>query len=252
MAFDLVTVSDRRHSALQKGFNLRWPLGNVQGQSSTKGANLIYLCRSPQDIMDAAAQALALPNGRITVRSGGHCYEGFVANKMPDSPNEVLSILDISALNRVVYDASGQIGSELSPTQPFRYRFRLEAGSQAWDSYSALYKQANKTLPGGSCYSVGLGGHICGGGYGLLSRKYGLVCDWLSGVDILVPDSQGKGLEPRHVSRDSTQQDELDLFAACCGAGVGNSALSPAITSKTCHRPPKKYCGWCWNGIGQY
>nr|WP_259284834.1 FAD-binding protein [Pseudomonas sp. 1079] len=219
MAFDLVTVSDRRHSTLQKGFNLRWPLGNVQGQSSPNGANLIYLCRSPQDIMDAAAQALALPNGRITVRSGGHCYEGFVANKMPDSPNEVLSILDISALNRVIYDANGQIGSELNPTQPFRYRFRLEAGGQNWDAYGALYKLANKTLPGGSCYSVGLGGHICGGGYGLLSRKYGLVCDWLSGVDILVPDSQGKGLEPRHVSRDSTQQDELDLFAACCGAG---------------------------------
>ena len=114
MAFDLITVSDRRHSSLQKGFNLRWPLGNLQGQSSPNGANLIYLCRSPQDIMDAAAQALALPNGRITVRSGGHCYEGFVANKMPDSPDEVLSILDISALSQVVYDASGQIGSALS------------------------------------------------------------------------------------------------------------------------------------------
>ena len=255
MAFDLVTVSDRRHSALQKGFNLRWPLGNVQGQSSNKGANLIYLCRSPQDIMDAAAQALALPNGRITVRSGGHCYEGFVANKMPDSPNEVLSILDISALNRVVYDASGQIGSELSPTQPFRYRFRLEAGSQVWDSYSALYKQANKTLPGGSCYSVGLGGHICGGGYGLLSRKYGLVCDWLSGVDILVPDSQGKELEPRHVSRDSTQQDELDLFAACCGAGGGQFGIITSYYFEDLPPAPKEVLWlvleWDWSVLTQ-
>jgi hypothetical protein len=37
MAFDLITASDRRHSTLQKGFNLRWPLGNVQGQSSPNG-----------------------------------------------------------------------------------------------------------------------------------------------------------------------------------------------------------------------
>lgn len=147
MAFDLVTVSDRRHSTLQKGFNLRWPLGNVQGQSSPNGANLIYLCRSPQDIMDAAAQALALPNGRITVRSGGHCYEGFVANKMPDSPNEVLSILDISALNRVIYDANGQIGSELNPTQPFRYRFRLEAGGQNWDTMALCTSWPTKPCP---------------------------------------------------------------------------------------------------------
>ena len=70
MAFDLITPSDHRHSTLQKGFNLRWPLGNVQGESSPNGANLIYLCHNPQDIIDAAAEALAVPNGRITVRAG--------------------------------------------------------------------------------------------------------------------------------------------------------------------------------------
>ncbi|MBJ2218026.1 BBE domain-containing protein [Pseudomonas sp. MF7453] len=251
MAFDLITSSDSRHSTLQKGFNLRWPLGNVQGQSSQNGANLIYLCRNPQDIIDAAAQALALANGRITVRSGGHCYEGFVANKMPDSPHEVLSILDISALNRVVYDANGQIGSELIPGATERYSFRLEAGGQNWDAYVALYKLANKTLPGGSCYSVGLGGHICGGGYGLLSRKYGLVCDWLSGVDILVPDSQGKGLVPRHVSRHSIDQDELDLFAACCGAGGGQFGIITSYYFKDLPPAPKEVLWlvleWDWS-----
>ena len=225
MTFDLVTASDRRHSTLQKGFNLRWPLGNVQGQSSPNGANLIYLCHSPQDIVAAAAQALAVPNGRITVRSGGHCYEGFVANKMPDNPSEVLSILDISQINQVQYDANGQIGSDLVPASPHRYSFRLEAGGQNWDAYVALYKLANKSLPGGSCYSVGLGGHICGGGYGLLSRKDGLVCDWLSGVDMLVPNAQGNGLLPVHVARNSTHQDERDLFAACCGAGGGQFGI---------------------------
>ena len=251
MAFDLVTPSDRRHSTLQKGFNLRWPLGNVQGQSSPNGANLIYLCHSPQDIIDAAAQALAQPNGRITVRSGGHCYEGFVANKMPGSPDEVLSILDISALNRVVYDAAGQIGSDLDPDATERYSFRLEAGAQNWDVYVALYKLANKTLPGGSCYSVGLGGHICGGGYGLLSRKYGLVCDWLSGVDILVPDIEGKALEKQHVSRNSASQDELDLFAACCGAGGGQFGIITSYYFKDLPAAPKEVLWlvleWDWS-----
>ncbi|WP_411381725.1 BBE domain-containing protein [Pseudomonas sp. MPB26] len=225
MAFDLVTASDPRHSTLQKGFNLRWPLGNVQGQSSPNGANLIYICHDTQGIIDAAAQALATPNGRITVRSGGHCYEGFVANKMPDTPNEVLSILDISPLNQVVYDVNGQLVSELIPTSAHRYRFGLGAGGQNWDAYVTLYKLANKSLPGGSCYSVGLGGHICGGGYGLLSRKDGLMCDWLSGVDMLVPNAQGNGLIPVHVARNSSDKDELDLFAACCGAGGGQFGI---------------------------
>src|SRR4051794_20895695 len=30
------------------------------------------------------------------------------------------------------------------------------------------------TIPGGSCYAVGAGGHVTGGGYGLLSRLHGL------------------------------------------------------------------------------
>ncbi|NCE84652.1 MULTISPECIES: BBE domain-containing protein [Pseudomonas] len=251
MAFDLITASDRRHSTLQKGFNLRWPLGNVQGQSSPNGADRIYICHSPQGIIDAAAQALAQPNGRITVRSGGHCYEGFVANKMPDSPDEMLSILDISPMNQVIYDANGQIGSALIPTQPERYSVRLDAGSQNWDVYVALYKLANKTLPGGSCYSVGLGGHICGGGYGLLSRKNGLVCDWLHGVDMLVANSLGSGLVPVHVSRDSTDPDELSLFAACCGAGGGQFGIITSYYFKALPDAPKEVLWlvleWDWS-----
>ncbi|VVM46389.1 Aclacinomycin-N/aclacinomycin-A oxidase [Pseudomonas fluorescens] len=240
MAFDLITASDRRHPTLQKGFNLRWPLGNVQGQSSPNGANLIYLCHSPQDIIDAAAQALAVPNGRITVRSGGHCYEGFVANKMPEQFGEVLSILDIGQMNQLAYDPNGQIGSQLVAGLPYRYAFRLEAGGQNWDAYVALYKLAGKTLPGGSCYSVGLGGHICGGGYGLLSRKHGLVCDWLDGVDMLVPNALGNGLVPVHVSRDSTDPDELNLFAACCGAGGGQFGVITSYYFKALPDAPKE------------
>lgn len=251
MAFDLVTPLDRRHATLQKGFNLRWPLGNVQGQSSPNGANQIYLCHSPQDIIDAAAHALATPNGRITVRSGGHCYEGFVSNKMPGNPNEVLSILDISQIKQVKYDPNGQIASELLPTLPYRYHFRLEAGGQNWDAYEALYTLADKALPGGSCYSVGLGGHICGGGYGLLSRKDGLVCDWLSGVDILVPNAQGDGLVAVHVSRDSTNTDDLNLFAACCGAGGGQFGIITSYYFKDLPQAPKEslwlVLEWDWS-----
>lgn len=253
MAFDLVTDSDRRHPTLQKGFNLRWPLGNVQGESSPNGATSIYLCYSAQDILDAAAQALRPENSRITVRSGGHCYEGFVSNKMPGSPNEVLSILDIGQMNHIDYDASGKIGSVLASGLPYTYRFRLEAGCQNWATTVALYKMAEAALPSGSCYSVGLGGHICGGGYGLLSRKYGLVCDWLDGVDILVANATGTGLEPVHVSRHSTDPAELDLFAACCGAGGGQFGIITSYYFKDLPRAPKEVMWlaleWDWSDL---
>lgn len=251
MAFDLIHPSDRRHSTLQKGFNLRWPRDNRPGESSPNGASRIYICHSHQDIIAAAADALAIPNGRITVRSGGHCYEGFVANKMPNAPDEQLSILDIGQMNQLVYDADGQIQSQLVPGLPYRYGFRLEAGAQNWDAYVALYKLAGKTLPGGSCYSVGLGGHICGGGYGLLSRRHGLVCDWLDGVDMLVPNTEGTGLKPVHVSRDSSDADELDLFAACCGAGGGQFGIITSYYFKDLPIAPKEVLWlvleWDWN-----
>jgi hypothetical protein len=251
MAFDLITASDRRHPTLQKGFNLRWPLGNVQGEPSLNGAQRIYICHSTQDIIDAAAEALAVAHGRVTVRSGGHCYEGFVSNKMPGISDEVLSILDISPLNQVAYAADGQLASQLVPARPERYSVRLEAGGQNWDAYVRLYKLADKTLPGGSCYSVGLGGHICGGGYGLLSRKHGLVCDWLHGVDMLVPNAEGTGLEPVHVSRDSTDPDELDLFAACCGAGGGQFGIITSYYFKALPQAPKEVLWlaleWDWS-----
>jgi FAD/FMN-containing dehydrogenase len=176
------------------------------------------------DIEEAAADALAEPSGRITVRSGGHCYEGFVSNCMPDTRNEVLSIIDIGQMTGMEYDESGGIRSIFDSSQG-GYKFRVAAGNQNWNGYVALYKESGKTIPGGSCYSVGAGGHICGGGYGFLSRMHGLTCDWLTGVDILVPHESGRQLRRVHVSRRSEDENERNLLAACCGAGGGQFGI---------------------------
>ena len=88
------------------------------------------------------------------------------------------------------YSEAGDVSSPWNASA--RYKFSAAAGNQNWDGYVNLYKSANRTLPGGSCYSVGAGGHIVGGGYGLLSRLQGLTVDWLSGVDILVPKGRAR------------------------------------------------------------
>lgn len=224
MTYIKIDRRDPRHATLQKGFNLRWPPGGVDGASSPHGASFIYLCRTESDIEEAAIEALAVSGGRITVRSGGHCYEGFVSNRMPGDRAEVLSILDIGQMTGMEYDASGGICSIFDPSQ-CGYRFRVAAGNQNWNGYVALYKESGKTIPGGSCYSVGAGGHICGGGYGFLSRMHGLTCDWLTGADILVPDDSGRELQRIHVSRRSTDESEKNLLAACCGAGGGQFGI---------------------------
>lgn len=212
--FRVVDKTDTRFSTLQKGFNLRWP-------EPGDGADEIYVCDCAQAVMDAANDALA-KGRRITVRSGGHCYEGFVAGKLTGEEETPLAIIDLSQMTGMRYDESGNITSPWDPDA--HYRFSLASGNQNWDGYNSLYKMANRTIPGGSCYSVGAGGHITGGGYGLLSRQHGLTADWLSGVDILVPDATRRALTVKHINLNSAGSDR-DLFIACRGAGGGNFGI---------------------------
>ena len=160
-----VTRQDPRYNTLKHGFNLRWPATDAQA------ASRIALIEKPDDVAPAV-QRIINAGQRPTVRSGGHCYEDFVSNN-PDG-----TIVDLSLLATPEVHADGSV--------------RIPAGTQNWNGYLELYKRHNVTLPGGSCYSVGAGGHICGGGYGLLSRLQGLTVDWLSAVDIVTVDKTGK------------------------------------------------------------
>ena len=213
---NIIDPQAHTYETLQKGFNLRWP------PSIEQGANRIYVCTTPDEVLTAANTALH-DGYRITVRSGGHCYEGFVSNKL-SGETQNLAIIDIGEMKGLKYDESQTITSPWD-SQNKKYRFMALTGNQNWDGYLSLYKQAGRTLPGGSCYSVGLGGHISGGGYGLLSRLQGLTVDWVTGVDMLVPVENSRQLEFRHVRADSPSNNDKALFTACCGAGGGNFGI---------------------------
>lgn len=227
---DAIDKNDPRYLTLKKGFNLRWP--------SDAGAEAIYICRTPEEVIESANDAIK-KGKRITVRSGGHCYEGFVSNKeVPGIEKKELAIIDLSLMNGLDYSKEQTIKSEYdNSTNKKTYKFKALTGNQNWDGANSLYKISNCTIPGGSCYSVGSGGHICGGGYGLLSRKYGLTVDWLSGVDILIPYVRdGKtALKAVHANKTNNQ----DLFKACRGAGGGNFGIILAYYYETLPYAPK-------------
>jgi FAD/FMN-containing dehydrogenase len=187
----VVSRQDSRYEALKSGHNMRWPAADEDA------AGRIVLCESASDTAEALQQIVSA-GLRPTVRSGAHCYEDFVAN------NPGGAILDLSLLA-----GAGKVGSETA--------FRIAPGTQLWNGYVELYKKYGVTLPGGDCGTVGAGGHISGGGYGLLSRLHGLTCDWLTAVDILTVDAKGKVLK-----RTVDANHDADLFRACRGAGGGN------------------------------
>ncbi|QDQ13352.1 FAD-binding oxidoreductase [Streptomyces spectabilis] len=219
---DYVTVSptDPRFPDLVRGTNQRWVAKPDYVRLVTTTAQAV---RAVQDAVSA--------NKRLTVRSGGHCYEDFVFNK------DVQVVIDMSGMTQVYYDSA-------------KNAFAVEGGASNIQIYETLYKLYGVTLPAGSCASVGAGGHISGGGYGLLSRLHGLTVDHLYGVEVVTVDKNGTA-KAVVATRDSTDANLKDLWWAHTGGGGGNFGLitrywlrSPGATgtdpTKLLPKPPSE------------
>ena len=178
----------------QQGFNRRWFAPYLEA---------VYAPSRPEQVAGCVTDALATYGKDVKVTSGRHCYENFVYN------DSTRAVIDMSGLNQVGFDSA-------------RNAYFVDAGSENWTVYRTLLNTHGKTLPAGSCYSVGAGGHITGGGYGLLSRMHGLTIDHLTAVDVVTWDAGSKRATLRSVSNESTSQAERDLFWALTGAGGGN------------------------------
>ena len=218
----IITSDDPRYASLQKGHNARFP------ETEIDAAKRIFLCETSADTADALQQIVSA-GLRPTIRSGGHCYEDFVAN------NPGGTILDLSLLSGV------NDGRSAPP-------YRIGPGVQLWNGYLELYKRYGVTLPGGTCGTVAAGGHISGGGYGLLSRLHGLSSDWLTAVEILTVNGSGKV-----VPRRADAHHEADLFRACRGAGGGGLGVITSYEFNKLPQPPAEvieaYISFPWEGM---
>jgi len=142
---------------------------------------------------------------RFAVRGGGHCFENFV-----DDP-AVRLVADISEMRSVYFD-------------PGRQAFAVEAGATLGEIYRRLYLGWGVTIPGGTCPSVGAGGHVVGGGYGLLSQQHGMVIDHLEAVEVAVVGRSGRA--ELVVGSRSPQDPNHDLWWAHTGGGGGNFGIA--------------------------
>lgn len=211
-----ITRRDARYDTLKKSRNLRW------NENPSDFAQTIELCESSDDVVQVLQRTVD-EGRRPTIRSGGHCYEDFVVN------NPGGTILDLSVLNASKLPGDGE-------------RYRISPGKVLGEVYIDLFKRRGVTIPAGTCYTVGAGGHISGGGYGLLSRLHGLTVDWISEVEIATVDQAGK-VQLRRVN---AKQDP-DLFRACRGAGGGNYGVITGFLFDKLPKPPKEVVG---GGIG--
>ena len=186
-----VTRGDVRFNSLNKAHNARYPAMLSESVAD------IALCQNAGDVAQALQQAVSAGK-RPTIRSGGNCYADFYIN----NPNGTL--IDVGLLNH-----TGNL-----PHDP---RYRIGPGATVGKAYQDLYRLYNVTIPGASCSEVTAGGHITGGGYGVLSRLFGLTTDWVSEIEILTVAANGD-VVPRTINA----RQDADLFRACRGVGGGN------------------------------
>ncbi|XP_014490120.1 berberine bridge enzyme-like 13 [Vigna radiata var. radiata] len=149
---------------------------------------------TPEDVSHIQATIMCSQRHglQIRIRSGGHDYEGL--SYVAEVP---FVIIDLINLREVTVDAENQTAW-------------VQTGAQLGELYYRIYEKS-KTLafPAGVCYSVGTGGHISGGGYGFLMRKYGLAVDNI--VDAQIVDVNGNVLDRQAMGE--------DLFWAIRGGG---------------------------------
>jgi FAD/FMN-containing dehydrogenase len=223
-----IAPDDGRYPTLSRGFNQRWIARPEYVRLITSSDGVVTALR------EAVNQKPADPKRtRVTVRSGGHCYEDFVCG------DDVRVILDLSPMCGIAYD-------------PRLEAWAVEAGATNWHVYSHLFPLSGRALPAGSCYSVGLGGHITGGGYGLLSRQAGLTVDYLYAVEVAVVDrDRTVGLVV--ATRDDPDPDVRDLWWAHTGGGGGNFGVVTRFWFRDLPTPPRKVLvtarAWPWSGF---
>jgi len=202
------------YPGLDRGFNQRYRLDDDLSVANKEG---VYLVSSASDIMSVLNEIVTPETfsslaGKIRMVSGGHCYEDFTfqGNVSADNPNGTRYVINLSNM-RGIYE------EEIGETEETKKTYVVvEPGASNWLIQQTLHSIYGAALPGGSCYSVCAGGHIAGGGYGLLSRLHGLTVDYLAGVEMVIPDGAG-GFQIRGFTSDDS--DLLDWASRGGGAG---------------------------------
>ncbi len=190
----VILPSSADYGAAKNVFNTRFA-------DSTPAA--VVTVKSTDDVQKAVEFA-AKDSIKIAARSGGHSYIGASA------ANGAM-IIDLRQLpGDIAYDD----GSGLATV----------SAAADLDSVQTALAAHGRSIPSGSCPTVGVAGLTLGGGLGSDGRRSGLTCDALVSASIVLPSGDAITASP---------DDHADLFWALRGGGGGNFGVVTAFTFRT-------------------
>lgn len=167
---------------------------------------------TPMNVIHIQATILCAKslNLQLIIRSGGHDYDGLsYTSKFP------FVILDMFNLRSIDIDIKNEVAW-------------VQTGATLGELYYKIWEKSKvHGYPAGVCPTVGVGGHISGGGYGAMLRKYGLTVDNL--VDAQFVDVNGKVLNRVSMGE--------DLFWAISGGGGASFGVIVAYKIKLVRVP---------------
>jgi len=152
--------------------------------------NLIIFCLAEIDV--AIALALARDTGLpFSIRSGGHCTAGYSAG--------FGILIDVKGMDAVAVDQGQRIAT-------------VGAGC-AFGKLNAILQSYGLHVPAGECDDVCVGGFVQGGGLGFTSTTFGMNCDNVLAMRVMLADGSVVM---------ASEEANRDLFWAMRGGTGGN------------------------------
>ncbi|KAE8662123.1 FAD-binding Berberine family protein [Hibiscus syriacus] len=137
---------------------------------------------------------------QLRTRSGGHDFEGLSYTTAYKAPFVVLDLANLRSVEVDVEKATAWV----------------ESGATVGELYYEIARRsATLAFPAGIGHTIGIGGHLSGGGYGNIFRKYGLAADNV--IDARLIDVKGRILDRKSMGE--------DLFWAIRGGGGGSFGI---------------------------
>ncbi|RVW78344.1 Berberine bridge enzyme-like 21 [Vitis vinifera] len=171
---------------------LRSYIRNERFNTSSTPKPLIIVTPSDESQVQAAIICSRDIGILLKIRSGGHDYDGL--SYVSDVPFFILDMFNLRSINVNITDETAWV----------------QAGATLGELYYRIWEKSSvHGFPAGVCPTLGVGGHLSGGGYGNMLRKYGLSIDHI--VDAQIINVNGSILDRKSMGE--------DLFWAIRGGG---------------------------------